>query len=101
MWLSREFFGYIEVGGDGGWIDSIYGPSLLLLILSTKLPKQLYDLHFHCHSTTFMERLSNAQKQLLYSKLLKVSKATNKTVSEGKFTNVVNEDTGRLKVLFD
>lgn len=60
-----------------------------------KSPKQFIDEKFYNVLCNFLHKISQTQKAILFRKNLKISKATNKTISEGKFLNIINGDVGR------
>ena len=116
MWivfLSQDFFAYLEEDEDpslaalsltlengfGAFFQTFYvkhrGIANLLLILMVKCPKQFVDEKFYNVLCNFLHKIRQTQKCILFNKNLKVSKATNKTISEGKQINIINEDVGR------
>ena len=60
-----------------------------------KVPMQFMDEKFYNVLCNFLHKIRQAQKCILFNKNLKVSKATNKTISDGKFLNIINGDVGR------
>jgi len=70
------------------------GPSIIFLMLCIKMPTRFIDEKFYNVLCNFLHKLRHVQKCLLHNKVLKVTSATNKTISSGKFVNLEKGDCG-------
>jgi len=69
------------------------GPCIIALMIFVKIPFSLYYEKNVCELALWLRKLNNVQAAMLHTKFLKVSPATNKTVSNGMLINLKNEAT--------
>ena len=100
MYLAKEFYIYLEsdsteVEGMGfypvfadGWHSTLNfmwlrhkGICIVFLMLCIKIPSRFIDEKFYNVLCNFLHKLRHVQKSLVHNKILKVSSATNKTIS--------------------
>jgi len=65
-------------------------------MLCVRVPSRFIDEKFYSILCNFLHKLRHVQKQLVHNKILKVSSATNKTISSGKFINIEKGDCGHF-----
>lgn len=82
MIYSKQFFEYLEGKVEGG----IY---LVLAIIIAQQPLVFFNGPFAHALNCWVNRLLRCQTILLYKKNLRVSQATNKSISTGKFLNIM------------
>jgi len=68
------------------------GLAILFTRIWSRWPLSIYSTNRNFLFNSFSNRLSSAQKLLVYKKNLKLSLATNKTASSGEILNIYNND---------
>ena len=107
VYFTGEFFAYLETTDEGlldgatemtectTWyevlLQFIYmkkGYFMLFCIIFIEWPKQIIEDIFNKFFDELLTKISNAMKMMIYKKYMKVSGASNKTISQGKFHRI-------------
>lgn len=107
VYFTGEFFKYLETSDETLYsaapatsVDSTYwdqlmfwihmnkGIVMLACIVFVEWPKGIVEDLFHKYFDEMLTKIREAQKMMIYKKYMKVSGASNKTISKGKFHRV-------------
>ena len=99
MSYSKQFFEYLEAK-DSFESPTQKGVFLVLAIIIAQQPLVFFNGPFAHALNCWVNRLLRCQTILLYNKNLRVSPATNKSISTGKFLNIMLQDTSAVQPLF-
>ena len=85
----------LKLAPESTFLDVVYyyaymnkGLFILIAIMTIEWPKSFIDQIFHKLLDQFLGSIREAQRTMIYNKYCRVSNATNKTVSTGKFHHI-------------
>jgi hypothetical protein len=107
VYFTGEFFSYLEttdeslyetavaVSAESSYYDqAMYfihmnkGIVMLSCIVFVEWPKGIVENLFHRYFDGMLTKIREAQKMMIYKKYMKISGASNKTISKGKFHRI-------------
>jgi hypothetical protein len=98
----RDFVRYLQTSSEADYEErsdfysfipyEYKGYAILIVLLMSKWPLAIWTEVRAFNFTSFSSRLSTAQNVLVYKKSLRLSAATNKSVSSGEIINIYSND---------
>jgi hypothetical protein len=65
------------------------GASIIFILFLIRVPVRFLDEKYYTTNSIYLRGVEEIQRAVLHKKLLKTSSATNKTISESKYSNCV------------